>query len=49
MRLPEEQARFEEEHKDLIDDHIRMLAARISVEPKKLLTHVLDYRLECPL
>lgn len=49
LRLPEEQARFEEENLHLIDDNIQDLADRLGVEPRKLLSHVLDYRLECPI
>ena len=49
VRLPEEQARFEEEILHLIDDIIQELADRLGVKPRKLLSHVLDYRLECPL
>ena len=49
IRLPEEQAKFEETHMDLIDDNIRGLAGWLGVEPRKLLTHVLEYRMSCPL
>ena len=49
VRLPEDQARFEEENLHLIDDNIQDLADRLGVEPRKLLSHVLDYRLECPI
>ena len=49
LRLPEEQARFEEANLDLIDDNMRALAARLGAEPRKLLSHVLEYRMTCPL
>ena len=46
---PEDQHRFEERHLDLINDHIRNTAARLSLEPRKLLSHVLEYHIICPL
>lgn len=46
IKRPEDKERFEREHMDLIDDNMRALAARIGVEPQKLLTNVLDYRME---
>ena len=49
MRLPEDQARFEENNLNLIDDNMRALATRLGVEPRKLLSHVLEYRIACPL
>lgn len=49
LRTPEDKARFEEQNLNLIDDHIRAVAARLSVEPRKLLSHLLEYRLTCPL
>ena len=43
----EEEAKiFEEENLELITDHMRMLAKELDVAPKKLLSHVLDYRLD---
>ena len=43
----EEEAKiFEEENFELITDHMRMLAKELDVAPKKLLSHVLDYRLD---
>lgn len=36
---------YEAENMDLITDHMRHLATLLHVEPQKLLTHVLDYRL----
>ena len=49
IRLPEEKAKYEAEHLNLIDDNIRELAARLDVEPKRLLTDVLEYHIFCPL
>lgn len=49
LKLEDEKRRFEDTHLDLIDDNIRALAARLGVEPRMLLSHVLDYRLTCPL
>ena len=36
---------FEEEHLDEITDHMIELAEELMVEPRKLLSHVLDYRI----
>ncbi len=36
----------EEENLHLIDDRMRQLAERFKVEPRKLLSHILEYRLE---
>lgn len=41
-----EQRIFEDEHLDQIDDHIRGLAAQLNVEPRKLLSHVLEYEIQ---
>lgn len=42
----EEQAEeFEEKHLDAITDHMIELAEELMVEPRKLLSHVLDYRI----
>ena len=49
LKTPEAKEHFEEGHLDLIDDHMRVLADHLGVEPRKLLSHVLDYRMECPL
>ena len=49
LKLPDEKKRFEDRHLDLIDDNMKKLALRLEVEPRKLLSHVLDYRLTCPL
>lgn len=49
LKLPDEKKRFEDRHLDLIDDNMRKLALRLEVEPRKLLSHVLDYRLTCPI
>ena len=45
----EDRVRMEEQFLHLIDDHIRVLADTIGVEPRKLLSHSLEYRLTCPL
>lgn len=44
-----EKERMEKEFSHLIDDQIIALAARLGVEPQKLLSHVLEYRLTCPI
>lgn len=49
LKMPDEKKCFEDRHVDLIDDNMRKLAQRLEVEPRKLLSHVLDYRLTCPL
>lgn len=49
LKTEEEKERFESQNLDLIDDHIISLAQRLQVDPRKLLSHVLDYRLICPL
>ena len=45
----EDRVRMEEHFLYLIDDHIKQLAETIGVEPRKLLSHSLEYRLTCPL
>ena len=49
LKMPDEKKRFEDRHLDLIDDNMKKHALRLEVEPRKLLSHVLDYRLTCPL
>lgn len=49
LKTDDERKRFEERNLDLIDAHMVGLAERLGVEPRKLLSHVLDYRLMCPL
>jgi len=49
LKQENEKRRFEGTHLDLIDDNIRALATRLGVEPRLLLSHVLDYRFICPL
>lgn len=49
LKTPEEKCRFEESNLNLIDDTIRGIADRLAIEPCKLLSHVLDYRIECPI
>lgn len=41
----EESKRFEEKNLSLITEHMQMLAEELDVAPRKLLSHVLDYRL----
>lgn len=38
--------RFEQENRELIDDHILNLAEKLNVKPEKLLSHVLEYEIE---
>lgn len=49
LKTDDEKRRFEERNLDLIDAHMIELADRLGVEPRTLLSHVLDYRLKCPL
>lgn len=49
LKLESEKERFEDNNLNLIDDNMRRLAKRLNVKPRKLLSHVLDYRLTCPL
>ena len=49
LKTDVEREHFEKRHLDLIDAHMMGLAERLGVEPRKLLSHVLDYRLMCPL
>lgn len=49
LKLEEEKKRFEEKNLNLIDDNMKKLATRLEVEPRTLLSHVLDYWLTCPL
>lgn len=41
----EEAKQFEETHLNLITEHIRALAMKLGAEPRKLLSHALDYRI----
>ena len=41
----EDAERFEAEHLDLIDDRMIQLASELDVEPRQMLSHVLDYRI----
>ena len=45
----EEKERFENSNLHLIDDNMKELARQIGVEPRKLLSHVLEYRIRCPI
>ena len=49
LEIKEDKRQFEEKNLNLIDDNMKELAARMGVAPRKLLSHVLDYRLKCPL
>lgn len=49
LKLEEKKKRFEERNLNLIDDNMKKLAIRLEIEPRMLLSHVLDYRLTCPL
>lgn len=49
LKLEDEKRRFEDTHLYLIDDNVKALAARLGVEPRMLLSHVLDYRFVCPI
>lgn len=49
LKLEEEKRRFEENNMNLIDENMKELAERLEVEPRKLLSHVLEYRMTCPL
>lgn len=49
LKLEEEKERFEENNLNLIDENMNELADRLGVEPRKLLSHVLEYRMTCPL
>lgn len=48
LKTDSEKSQFEEKNLDLINTHIIGLAGRLCVEPRTLLSHILDYRLECP-
>lgn len=49
LKTDEEKERFEQKNLNLITAHIIELAKRLDVAPRKLLSHVLEYRLNCPL
>lgn len=49
LKTKAERERFEEKNLSLIDAHMIGLAERIGVAPRELLSHVLDYRIMCPL
>lgn len=49
LKLEEEKELFEENNLNLIDENMNELADRLGVEPRKLLSHVLEYRMTCPL
>ena len=46
FKTAEEKKQFEDEHIDRIDDHMRSLAIQLSVEPRELLSHVLEYEIQ---
>ena len=41
----EDKLAVEEEYKDRLDDRYMALAKKFKVEPRKLLSHVLEYRI----
>lgn len=45
----EEAEEFEERNLELITEHMKTLAGELDVAPRKLLSHVLDYRIKYPL
>lgn len=45
LHKEEDKLMAEEEYKDELDDRYRMLAEKFQVEPRKLLSHVLEYRI----
>ena len=45
LKTDEEQSHFEDENLEKIDDHMRDLANALNVEPRKLLSHVLEYEI----
>lgn len=49
LKLPDEKKRFEDRNLNLLTDNMRELASRLGVDPRKMLSHVLDYRMTCPL
>ncbi len=49
LKTDDEKEHFEERNLNLIDAHMIELAEQLGVEPRKLLSHVLEYRLQCPL
>ena len=46
LHTDEEKRRFEEKYADRVDENLRKLAEKFNVEPVKLLSHVVEYRLE---
>ena len=49
LKSEEEKSRFEENNMNLLGENMSELATRLGVEPRKLLSHVLEYRMTCPL
>ncbi len=45
LHREEDQLAAEEEYKDRLDDRYMELAKKFNVEPRKLLSHVLEYRI----
>ena len=45
LHKEEDQLAAEEEYKDKLDDRYMVLAKKFNVEPRKLLSHVLEYRI----
>ena len=46
LHKEEDIIRCEEENMDAIDDKLMIVAEKFGVEPRKLLSHVLEYKLE---
>ena len=46
LKTDEEKRLFEDENLDRIDDHMRMLAKELNVEPRALLSHVFEYEIQ---
>ncbi len=47
LKDPKLQEIFEENNLDMIDDQLRLIADKFKVEPRKLLSHFLEYKI-CP-
>lgn len=46
LKTEEEMRKFEEENIGLIDEHMISLAEKLNVDPRKLLSHVLEYEIQ---
>ena len=45
LKDPKSQEIFEKDNLDMIDDHLRIIANKFKVEPRKLLSHFLEYKI----